>query len=68
MNLTLEPEDVDLLERVLSGRLGDLRMEISNTDSYDFRQDLKADEARLKALLERLRQDREAPQPPAGPG
>jgi hypothetical protein len=67
MNLTLEPEDVDLLERVLSSRLGDLRMEISNTDSYEFRQGLKADEARLKALLERLRQDREAPQPPAGP-
>jgi hypothetical protein len=58
MNLTLEPEDVDLLERVLSSRLGDLRMEISNTDSYEFRQDLKADEARLKALLERLRQAR----------
>jgi hypothetical protein len=68
MHLTLDPEDANLLEQVLNSRVGDLRFEISNTDDYDFRQGLKADEARLKALLERLRLAREAAQPPAGPG
>jgi hypothetical protein len=56
MQLTLDAEDVELLERILSNHLGDLRSEISNTDDYDFRQGLKADEVRLRALLARLRQ------------
>jgi hypothetical protein len=56
MQLTLDAEDVELLERILSSHLGDLRSEISNTDDYDFRQGLKADEARLRALIQRLRQ------------
>ena len=59
--------DADLLEQILSAHLGDLRMEISNTDDYDFRKGLKEDETRIKALLERLRQARPAGQPaPAG--
>jgi hypothetical protein len=56
MQLTLDAEDVELLQRILSSHLGDLRVEISNTDDYDFRQGLKADETRLRALIQRLRQ------------
>ena len=63
MQLELDAADADLLERLLDGRLGDLRMEISNTDDYDFRQGLKEDEARIKALLARLRQGRPEGQP-----
>jgi hypothetical protein len=71
MQLTLDPEDVELLERLLRGRLGELRMEIANLDASDCRQSLKADEARPKALLERLEGRRrvgDEVQPPGGPG
>jgi hypothetical protein len=43
------------LRRVLKSYVSDLRMEISNTDSFDFRQGLKRREALLKRLLEQLR-------------
>ncbi|HVG96900.1 MAG TPA: hypothetical protein VNK05_08370 [Chloroflexota bacterium] len=56
MQLELDAADSELLEQILVGRLGDLRMEISNTDDFDFRKGLKDDEGRIKSLLERLRQ------------
>ena len=56
MRLELDAADSELLEQILSRRLGDLRMEVSNTDDFAFRQGLKADEVRIKSLLERLRQ------------
>ena len=56
MQLELDAADSELLEQILVGRLGDLRMEISNTDDFDFREGLKDDEGRIKSLLERLRQ------------
>jgi hypothetical protein len=56
MQLELDAVDSELLEQILVGRLGDLRMEISNTDDFDFRKGLKDDEGRIKSLLERLRQ------------
>jgi hypothetical protein len=64
MQLELDAADVALLEQILSGRLGDLRMEISNTDNFDFRKGLKEDEERIKSLLERLRQAGGAGQAP----
>jgi cob(I)alamin adenosyltransferase len=76
MELTLDAEDVALLSRILSNYLSDLRMEIAQTDQYEWRQALKQDEERIKALLARLEQlRRQAPpveeavpsQPPAGP-
>jgi hypothetical protein len=44
MQLELDAADSELLEQILVGRLGDLRMEISNTDDFDFRKGLKEDE------------------------
>ncbi len=54
MELRLAPDEKELLQRVLSSFLSNLRSEISNTDSYDFRQGLKQDEERIKSLLARL--------------
>jgi hypothetical protein len=65
MQLELDAADSELLEQILTGRLGDLRMEISNTDDFDFRKGLKEDEGRIKALLERLRQGRGEASPAA---
>lgn len=54
MNLNLEDADRALLKRLLERALGDLRYEISNTDNYDYRQGLHADEERLKAIIAKL--------------
>jgi hypothetical protein len=42
------------LRDILTSYLSDLRMEIADTDSYDFRQGLKKREALIKDLLHRL--------------
>ncbi|MGD9934199.1 MAG: hypothetical protein AB7T37_10840 [Dehalococcoidia bacterium] len=54
MHLELDPADVELLRRILERHLGNLRMEISNTENFDWRKSLHADEDRLKALLAKL--------------
>jgi len=54
MRLTLNDDERDLLKRLLESDLGDLRFEIADTDSKSMRDDLKRDEAMLKAILERL--------------
>ncbi len=54
MQLTLSSEEAALLRRVLTNRLMDLRMEISNTGRYSLRKDLQRDEALLKGMIARL--------------
>ncbi|MBI4322540.1 MAG: hypothetical protein HY675_28955 [Chloroflexi bacterium] len=54
MKLDLQPEEADLLKRILVNYVSDLRMEISQTDSFDLRQELKRDEVIIKAIIERL--------------
>lgn len=54
MHLELDSADLELLRRVLERHLGNLRMEISNTENFDWRRSLHADEDRLKALLAKL--------------
>ncbi len=54
MELTLQTEEMELLKRVLSLALSDLRMEIADTENYDMRQGLKQDEETLKGILARL--------------
>jgi hypothetical protein len=54
MELSLEPRESEVLARILTASLGDLRMEISNTERYEYRESLKADEEIIKAILERL--------------
>ncbi len=63
MQLTLSPGEAALLRRVLTNRVSDLRMEISNTGRYAFRKDLQGDEAVLKRIVARLSEA----QPSVGP-
>jgi hypothetical protein len=52
--LELSREESTLLREVCEESLSDLRMEIARTDLMDYREALKAKEARLKAILDRL--------------
>jgi hypothetical protein len=56
MELPLNTDEAQLLHRILTTTLSNLRMEISNTDSYDFRQALKQDEVMIRDLIARLEQ------------
>ena len=58
MELTLQPEEATLLTQILTNYVSDLRMEISNTDSYKLRQQLQRDEATIKGIIARLEQGR----------
>jgi len=56
--LTLTNQEAATLRRVLEEYVSDLRMEIANTDSMDFRDQLKREEAFLKRLIEQLGTER----------
>ena len=55
--LTLTDEEAGTLRRVLEQYVSDLRMEIADTDSMDFRDQLKREDAFLKKLIEQLGTD-----------
>ena len=57
--LDLTKEEKDILTEILENDLSDLRMEITDTDSLDFREKLKKQKEVLKKVLETLRQARE---------
>ncbi len=50
-HLQLDEETRNTLAETIESAIGDLRMEIADTDSYDFRQMLKVREATLRRLL-----------------
>jgi hypothetical protein len=52
INLDLTKEEKDILAMVLESYLSDLRMEIADTDSMDFRESLKKRKDVLKKVLE----------------
>ena len=54
MILRLDVSEVDVLSRVLKSYLSDLRMEISHTENYDMRQEMKVDEEVIKKLISHL--------------
>jgi hypothetical protein len=54
IELQLDKEDAALLEQVLAAYLSELRFEISNTDSFDFRSALHKQEDRIKRMLAKL--------------
>ncbi len=54
MDLSLDPSETRLLQRVLQRFLMNLRQEIADTEKLDWRQSMHEDEDRLKAILERL--------------
>jgi hypothetical protein len=53
--IQLAEEEAEVLRSVLEEYISELRMEVANTDSMDFREDLKRKEEILKALVGRLR-------------
>ena len=50
-NLQLTEHEANILRTLLENDLGDLRMEIANTDSAPFRETLKEREAVLRRLI-----------------
>jgi len=54
-NLLLHPDEVDLLDRILSNYLLELHSEIGHTDSYEMRQALKRDRVVVAGLVAQLR-------------
>ena len=50
-HLELTAEEANMLRAVLQAYLDDLRMEISNTENYDLRNELKTMDLFLKDLL-----------------
>jgi hypothetical protein len=55
VTLKLTDEEQDVLTKLLEEDIPELRYEIGNTDSYDYRQGLKNKEQVLKAILAQLR-------------
>lgn len=54
MELTLTAAEAGLLRSTLDRAIGNLKMEISNTENFAMRNELKQDEVLLKSILERL--------------
>jgi hypothetical protein len=52
--IILTQEEAAVLRGALNSYVSDLRMEIADTDSWQFRQNLKHEEALLKKLMEQL--------------
>jgi hypothetical protein len=58
VTLQLTPDDAEVLRMALESYLSDLRMEIADTDSMDFREMLKKKKAVLRAIANQLGADR----------
>ena len=53
-NLELTPDEALLLKEILQSHLGDLRMEIADTDLQSFRDKLSSNEELIKRIIDRL--------------
>lgn len=56
IRLELQPLELEALRQVLRSYLDDLRTEISHTDTRDFRESLKSQQAMLEKLLRQIEQ------------
>ena len=54
MQFDLTPEELEMLHEILTSYLSDLRMEIADTDSMSFREEMKKREVLLNRLLKDL--------------
>jgi len=57
VRIELSTEEAQTLREVLSIYISDLRMEIADTDSMDYRETLKKQETFLKGLLQSLEKE-----------
>jgi hypothetical protein len=60
LRLELSREEAAMLRQVLESYVSDLRMEISDTDRMEFREELKIRESFLKGLIARLEEQQPA--------
>ena len=56
MQLSLTKDETTMLTEILESYRSDLRMEIADTDSMDFREQLKQREALLNKILSQLQE------------
>jgi hypothetical protein len=54
VHLVLEPTEAEVLRMVLESYLSDLRMEIADTDSMDYREKLKGRKVVLRGIVNRI--------------
>ncbi len=54
MQLMLDNSEAEVLKRVLSDAVGNLRLEVGDTDNRDLRQELQRNEAVLRSIIARL--------------
>lgn len=54
LQLDLSPDEATALRETLESVLSDLRYEINNTDSYDYRETLKTKQDHLERVLGKL--------------
>ncbi|HLC25690.1 MAG TPA: hypothetical protein VJM80_02860 [bacterium] len=54
MELILGPQEQKLLLEILESYLGDLREEVYKTETFRFKEDLKARETLLRSLIEKI--------------
>lgn len=52
--IQIAEEEAEVLRSVHEEYISELRMEVANTDSMDFREELKRKEAVLKAMVKQL--------------
>jgi hypothetical protein len=55
IDLKLDKQDAEILQQVLDAYLSELRFEISNTDSFNYRSGLHKQEDRLKRMIGTLK-------------
>jgi hypothetical protein len=60
ITLNLSREDRDILIRVLDEYYSELRMEISNTENWEFKKGLKEEESTLLGILTQLRESQKS--------
>ncbi len=59
LQFDLRPEDRDLVVDIVTAYLGDLRVEIGDTDDFDYRSKLEAEEKAVREILDTLTRARE---------
>jgi len=57
VQLHLEPTEAEILRMVLESYLSDLRMEIANTDSMDYREKLQERKSTLRKIVNEMGQE-----------
>jgi hypothetical protein len=57
VEITLDAREVEALRDLLMSQLGDLRMQIADTDTSTFREQLRAEKEMVLQLLEKLGED-----------